>query len=720
MSGTQVNASIPLGFHPASSGPDINNAATQAIKILQLRQNQQNAALREQRQYRHGSVGTAALFRQQQTQQAAATQAAIQNILSKPGAIDPKTGLATPDTINQAFGVSPEIGVALQKNQLKTQQNNLQMQALASKTSLETSQYLDDNYSPIYAQYKENIANGMSPAAAQQIAQEATAETTQRVRDGGLLTPAMAGSLPTQFDPMQAERSAMLTSQYQAWVKDRNTDQRAQQTDERANEEQRVDQQGNLFTFWPNRPPGKNAMYPSGVPVPPDAVERSHKEPSGTIAGKAPEDVTVDGRPTQAFWNPGDRHWYDLDGNQVSTTSEVRRISKAPVSILSPQAVDSAAQWYRATGEIQAGFGGQADRDAIQDRAAAMDQQAGISPDQRAKLRLTNKADLNSLRVRTTQRDAIAGYENGAQREFALAQSLIPSTPEPLNSQLLTQWARTGSRQFGDVPNAQFYVALTSALDEYAKVISGGTGSSAASSDSARLQALSLIPQGATTAQIKGVIGTINQGMEYKRAGYDDEIKDVTSRLMSGVRPQQQSGAAAPGQAAVVPGQPVAPGVSGAIAGTKATPEQLQALSHPATPADAMKLGAGTPFIRPDGTIGIVPASAPASAQTPAMPPAAAPATPTAAPASPAEPVSAKPTTQAQFDALAPGTRFVNPADGKIYRKKAPSAEPQVPTTDTDYPLSAPARPVTQAEFNALPSRAYYINPADGKIYRKK
>lgn len=50
----------------------------------------------------------------------------------------------------------------------------------------------------------------------------------------------------------------------------------------------------------------------------------------------------------------------------------------------------------------------------------------------------------------------------------------------------------------------------------------------------------------------------------------------------------------------------------------------------------------------------------------------------------------------------------------------AAPAAPTTPASTTPPTPAGPARPTTQAEFDALPSLREFINPADGKIYKKK
>jgi hypothetical protein len=114
---------------------------------------------------------------------------------------------------------------------------------------------------------------------------------------------------------------------------------------------------------------------------------------------------------------------------------------------------------------------------------------------------------------------------------------------------------RSGAAKMGDPKAAQFQSALISALDEYAKVLSGGAASAAASTDSARMQALSLLPPGATSEQIPALIETLKKGMEFKIQNYNEQLNQIQSRLSGAPQPfasaPQTAPASSGGQGAI-------------------------------------------------------------------------------------------------------------------------------------------------------------------------
>ena len=197
---------------------------------------------------------------------------------------------------------------------------------------------------------------------------------------------------------------------------------------------------------------------------------------------------------------------------------------------LTADAADMQAKFYLRTGTIPAGFGGQGMRAQIIERATQIAKSEGKTVDDYISGRATVKADTQALAAITKVKSAAEGYANGAAKSLDLMVSLIPSTPEPLNMQILTRWARTGETEFGDVRVPPFTAALVTSLDQYAKVITGATGAQGAT-DSARNLALSLIPPGTLSNQIPGIVEVLKRDMGNKIAGYDEQIASLRGGL---------------------------------------------------------------------------------------------------------------------------------------------------------------------------------------------
>lgn len=142
------------------------------------------------------------------------------------------------------------------------------------------------------------------------------------------------------------------------------------------------------------------------------------------------------------------------------------------------------------------------------------------------------KADAASLRALTVRTDALDAAAKATRDEFKnVVIPAIPNTPEPLDMQVLTQWARTGETQFGDTEVPVYMATLISGLDEYAKVLAGATGA-AGSTDASRAQAISIIKEGATTAQIKSIIyKAILPTIDVKINDYQKQKEVIETRM---------------------------------------------------------------------------------------------------------------------------------------------------------------------------------------------
>jgi len=251
----------------------------------------------------------------------------------------------------------------------------------------------------------------------------------------------------------------------------------------------------------------------------------------------------------------------DPDPNNPDDKTQLAKLradqrSGASAKPLTEENAEMQARFYLRTGQLPSGFGGQAAKNQVTQRAAEIAQQEGKSVDDYLSGRASLRADTASLAAVTKQKNAAEGYERGAVKSLDLMQSLIPKTPEPLDNQTLTRWARTGATEFGDVDVPQWQAALIVALDQYAKVISGATGAQG-STDSARYLALSLIPAGATSAQIPKIINVLKKDMDLKVQGYDTQINDIrrgiaypdqntATPVTSGTTPAKTEGAMPP------------------------------------------------------------------------------------------------------------------------------------------------------------------------------
>lgn len=210
---------------------------------------------------------------------------------------------------------------------------------------------------------------------------------------------------------------------------------------------------------------------------------------------------------------------------------------------LTPEARKAAAETFILTGQIPGGSRNKADVEAIQNEAAELRSNKGLSTADTVENAAGYKASTQSLGNLTKLSDAAQAQEAAASKELDLVERNIPAAAEKINSQAISRWVQTGQTQFGDTELPKYQAALISALDEYAKIISGSTGA-AGSTDAARAQAALLIPSGATSDQIRGIIGIMKQGMQYKTDSYGTQLDVIKKRIGGGAG--VSSGAADP------------------------------------------------------------------------------------------------------------------------------------------------------------------------------
>lgn len=260
----------------------------------------------------------------------------------------------------------------------------------------------------------------------------------------------------------------------------------------------------------------------------------SLKTPAAGSTSDQLNKVSADIQSQHPDWTPG----------QVTIEAKKQLHETSDASMLSGEALDRAANYYNQTRELPPGNRSRADNDAIQNRAAQLAKERGIDTGEDIGRQADVKAARTSLNFITKQADAARAYERAATKELEMAVSLAPKTPEPLDSQILTRWIRSGATQFGDVNVPRYQAALISGLDEYAKILSGATGAGG-STDASRAQAASLIPAGATSAQVAGIVDVLKQGMQFKIQGYEEQKDQIHSRMNSQPASQQtrQTGA---------------------------------------------------------------------------------------------------------------------------------------------------------------------------------
>ncbi len=178
MSGT--NALIPLQFRPTQPAPDVGQAMSLASAGLQLQQQRQQVQ----------------------------SQNALRNILGTPGAVDPATGIPTPDTFSKVMAVDPATGMKLQQNALAMRGQQAQLQEHQVKRYADIQQLVDPVRTSALNAYMAAKKAGVPDDAANMAGQQALSEGLSEIQSGGFLSDEEKKQLQTKFDyPTMSARS---------------------------------------------------------------------------------------------------------------------------------------------------------------------------------------------------------------------------------------------------------------------------------------------------------------------------------------------------------------------------------------------------------------------------------------------------------------------------------------------------------------------------------
>lgn len=275
---------------------------------------------------------------------------------------------------------------------------------------------------------------------------------------------------------------------------------------------------------------------PDGTPYTPGGATKvgtSAKEGSSSAIQSHVED---DLKKLHPDWSPGQvsqEAKQQIAAGTTQATTQARLRAQAEEPPFTPEQAHTLAMASLVTGQqmVSSRLGAGALRQVLAEEANIV-QGSGHTVQEYLSGQAQFKADAASLRALTIRTDALDAAAKATRDEFTkVVIPAIPKTPEPLDMQLLTRWARRGETQFGDTHVPVFMATLISGLDEYAKVLAGATGA-AGSTDASRAQAMSIIPEGATTAQIVDIINkAIVPTIEIKIQDYQGQKDAITARM---------------------------------------------------------------------------------------------------------------------------------------------------------------------------------------------
>ena len=214
------------------------------------------------------------------------------------------------------------------------------------------------------------------------------------------------------------------------------------------------------------------------------------------------------------------------NANNHAFELKLQEAKQEDAPILTPEALDSAARTYSMTGTIPPlgqGKAASALRSAIINKAGELDKLAGKSGQDAAVDRITGKNNQAAYSTLQKQRTMISAFEKNAKSNASMALNLSDKV-DRTGIPIFNQWIQAGQKNVtGNPAVSQFHAANETFANEYAKIMSGSMGNTAVS-DSARAHAHSLLSTAQTKDQYKAVMSTLNQEMDNRMKGLDDEL----------------------------------------------------------------------------------------------------------------------------------------------------------------------------------------------------
>lgn len=200
-------------------------------------------------------------------------------------------------------------------------------------------------------------------------------------------------------------------------------------------------------------------------------------------------------------------------------------------SLLSDDAVNSAANYYNATGELPPmGFGGQQNRALIINKAAELRKQSGLTDEQWAANKGSAIAAKTALNQISKQSEAIAAFSSTADKNAKILLELSDKVDDTGNT-VLNRWIRGGRKSIvGDPDVAAFDAAMQTYIAERAKILSGAMGNQAPT-DASRNEVSSMMNNAMTRQQIAAVDQVLGMETMNRLNGFDERRKTLLGRL---------------------------------------------------------------------------------------------------------------------------------------------------------------------------------------------
>jgi len=251
-----------------------------------------------------------------------------------------------------------------------------------------------------------------------------------------------------------------------------------------------------------------------------------------------PSGVAEDGR--RVFYNRnGEQFAQGTDGQMEPYSGKVTNINGmgghgGSGEPLTPENVKRYAEIYNRTGELPPLGRNTADRQSILNAAGDLARAEGATPEDIAVRHENFKSDKKSLAAVTKGMDTINSFEKGVQNSLTLVGKLSDGFNRGQYPGI-NKLSQLVSGHAGNPEIKAFKNALTTAMTEYMKVTTAGTGiSSSELSIGAQQRAKELLETSDNPETFKESIELMRQEMEIKKRAFQEQHGEIQIRMQGG------------------------------------------------------------------------------------------------------------------------------------------------------------------------------------------
>jgi hypothetical protein len=232
-----------------------------------------------------------------------------------------------------------------------------------------------------------------------------------------------------------------------------------------------------------------------------------------------------------------DQEQYDIgmttEGQKAEVTSKQRTLGAqdARKGLFTPDAIDYIAHSWMQTGQMPPmGLGGYETRSAIFNRVAEIAKQTATTPEQIAEKQSAFKALSAELKNLDTRKGQVLSFANTAESNLKIVEELS-GTVDRTGIPVVNRWLLAGKKSLaGDPDVAKLNAAVTTAINEYAKVTSSATGGGV-TSDQARKEIQDILELAQTPEQVQSVVDILKREMNNRREGFAKEEQVIRAGL---------------------------------------------------------------------------------------------------------------------------------------------------------------------------------------------